>query len=256
VTRSSLAPAAGSGSFPAERLTRLAELEEWHFWFVTRRALVERLLERHLPPGPARILDLGCGTGATGRALHTAGRRVIGLDLLAPGLAARRAADPSAPLLRGSALQLPVGDGRLDAVLALDVLEHVDDAPALDEIHRVLRPGGLLMMTVPAHMWLWSYRDVASGHLRRYNRRSLGMALRGACMSVTEIRAYQFLLFPLVAAGRLLRGRHPGQREVEEQPSPRLNRVLRRINLAEVRWGEVVRWPWGSSLAAVARRPS
>jgi SAM-dependent methyltransferase len=236
---------------PPERLARIGELEGWHFWFAGRRVLVERLLERSVPPGEP-VLDVGCGTGSMVRSLGERGYRVAGLDLVLPRLhVSGDGRLPAARLMQGSATAVPVRDASVSGVLLLDVLEHVDDRAALLEVSRVLRPGGAAVITVPAMPFLWSHRDVAAGHLRRYTRASLVRAVREAGLRLEELRFYQFLLFPLVLASRLL-GRRP---ESEEHPPPRLNRALSAVARAEARWGDRVRWPWGSSLVAVARKP-
>jgi SAM-dependent methyltransferase len=156
--------------------------------------------------------------------------------------------------MRADATRLPIADNVFGAVLLLDVLEHVDDHAALAEVHRVLRPGGVAVITVPAVPWLWSYRDEAAGHLRRYGRRQLVQAITGARLAVLAVQYYQCLLFPLVAATRLLGRRGPRLRDLEERPSRRLNSMMAWVNLTEVRLGDAIPWPWGSSLVAVCRK--
>jgi len=239
--------------FDAARLAKIRELEAWHFWFVGRRELVRGLLARHLDPAPQRLLDVGCGTGHLARELLGAGHRVTAVDFLPESLAAARADAPGVRLLRADAGRLPLADGAFDAVTMLDVLEHVDDAAALAELRRVVRPGGLLVLTVPAYAWLWSHRDEAAGHRRRYTRRSLAAALAGAGFAPLELGAYQCALFPAVAATRLLGRRGPRMRDAEERPPALVNAALTWINRREAALGPG-RLPFGSSLAAACRR--
>jgi SAM-dependent methyltransferase len=238
-------------TFPRERLARLREVEDRHFWFIGRRALVDQLIERHVP-SPARILDIGCGTGAEARRLAGLGHRVVGVDVRPDWLSAN--GPDEATFVRGSAVCLPICDGAVDSVLALDVLEHLDDGAALREVVRVLRPGGALVATVPAGPALWSHRDRAAGHLRRYTRRTLQGALVRAGLDVREVRPYQFFAYPVMAAGRLLGPRSTRVRDREDAPGPIVNRLLTWVNLMEVRLGRTLPWPVGSTLAVAAVR--
>lgn len=247
------AAAAARQGFDGARLARIRELESWHFWFVGRRALVRGLLARHLGPAPQRLLDVGCGTGHLARELLAAGHRVAAVDLLPEALAAARADAPGVGLLRADAGRLPLAAGGFDAVTALDVLEHVDDAAALAELRRVVRPGGLLVLTVPAAPWLWSHRDEAAGHRRRYTRKRLEAALARAGFAPLELGAYQCALFPAVAASRLLGRRGPRLRDAEERPPALVNAALAWLNRGEAALGPG-RLPFGSSLAAACRR--
>lgn len=225
----------------------IAPLESWHFWFVGRDALVRSVLARCTATDPA--LDIGCGTGAFITQLRATGTRIYGLDLKPmPSLAGAAVA--------GSAEALPFVDGSFGAVLARDVLEHVDDHRMLDEVHRVLRPDGTFIALVPAWPSLWSTRDTRAGHLRRYRRRDLVSLIRSHGFTVTEVRGYQMLLLPALAASRL-RERVTGisVNAQEESPSPLLNRLLTRVNAIETafaRWPHP-RPPHGSSLMIVAR---
>lgn len=242
--------------FRADRLARLAAIEEDHFWFGPRFALVERLLNRHRPAPGALVLDVGCGTGALLEPLRRRGYRPLGLDVRPEGLASVRARDPNAWVVQAEADRLPLRSESVDAVLALDVLEHVDDRAVLAEVARVLRPGGLLVASVPAYPWLWSRRDEDAGHLRRYGGRSLERVLREAGLVPRELLRYQCLLFPLVAASRLAGRRGPAVRDLEDAPPRFANRALGAVNRFEVRLGTRVRWPFGSSLVAAAEKPA
>jgi SAM-dependent methyltransferase len=240
---------------PPDRLGRLSRAEGWHFWFVGRRALVDELLRRHVPADGRPLLDVGCGTGFQLRALSAQGYRMVGIDLRPEGLLETRAGMPGARLLRGSATKLPVTDDSVGGVLLLDVLEHVDDGAALAEVRRVLHPGGTAVITVPAFPFLWSHRDEAAGHLRRYTRRGLSRAVALAGIELIEMRFYQFLLFPLVLLSRLAGRWSAATERVEEGPGRALNALLTRIALLDASLGRIIPWPWGSSLVAVCRKP-
>ncbi|HEX8212793.1 MAG TPA: class I SAM-dependent methyltransferase [Longimicrobium sp.] len=237
--------------FTSERLAQLARMERWHFWFVGRRALIDGLLDRHVVRPEPRVLDLGCGTGLMLQRLERRGCRAVGVDMRPEGLRHLRQASPGSPTVQADATHLPFAGDSFDALLLLDIVEHVDDRALLAEVRRVLRPGGVAVLTVPAFPWLWSYRDEAAGHLRRYTRRGLMGSLAGAGLAIREVRYYQFLLFPLVVVSRWLGRRGAAMRDAEERPGGALNALLSRVNRAEAALGRFVPWPWGSSLAAV-----
>jgi len=227
-------------------------MEEAHFWFVGRCRLVLGLVAGALVDQPGALLvDCGCGTGHTQRALRALGLRAVGVDLrpehlLDPGTQAQ--ADTTA---------LPLRSGAADGVLALDVLEHIiDDRAALAELTRVLRPGGLAVFTVPAHPWLWSHRDDDDGHVRRYRRRELVAAVADAGLVVDIVSSYQAVLLPLVVASRLVGRRGKRTRDLEDRPSAPINWLLGTVNRLEVAAFERgISAPWGSSLVLTAHRP-
>src|SRR5262245_3698842 len=137
----------------------------------------------------------------------------IGVDRVAP---ADIVADAAA---------LPLASGKAAALTMLDLLEHVDDDAALTEARRVLRPGGLLLVSVPALPSMWSYRDEAAGHLRRYSKRALLDRLHEHGFIVNRVEAYQCLLAPAVVAGRRLRPNSRRWRDREDAPGALVDRA-------------------------------
>jgi SAM-dependent methyltransferase len=241
----------GRTALRVDRLARLAELEGRHFWFAGRAALVGELLRATLLE-PATVLDAGCGNGRLLAALAADGHRAIGVDLLADGLDRARRWAPGACVARASVDRLPFADMAFDAVVLLDVLEHVDDRAALAEVRRVLRRRGALIVSVPAGPWLWSYRDEDAGHLRRYSRAGLRGLLADEGFGVERLRSYQALLLPVLAVARLRGRRSPALRDLEERPPPLVNGALGRVTSAELALGRVLPLPWGSSIVAMA----
>ena len=240
--------------FRADRLTRLSEIETRHFWFAGRRALLDRLRRKYLTGETRRLLDVGCGTGSEAERISAEGLAVVGVDSGSGLLGSARPARGRVPVVNGDAARLPCRGERFDAVLLLDVLEHVDDASALREARRVLSPGGFLFLSVPAFPGLWSYRDEDAGHRRRYTHASLARGLREARLEIREIGYYQCLLFPFVVISRLLGRRGPARRDAEDLPGFGVNALCGLVNRFEVALGALVRWPWGSSLVAVCQR--
>jgi SAM-dependent methyltransferase len=252
-------PALGSSppetGFDPERLARLAGLEQWHFWFAARRELVRRLLRTRLAPSHQLVLDVGCGPGGTVALLGELGHRAIGLDVHSESLQAVRRAHPGSWVVQADGAALPFASETFDGVTIMDVLEHVDDSAFATEVERVTKPGGWLLVTVPAMPWLWSYQDEVAGHRRRYTRRSVRRLLEAQGFEVRSLIPYQFFLFPLVVGARLLGRRRESVRERELDIPPRVNRLLGAIARAEVAAGRVVTWPFGSSLVALCEKP-
>ncbi|MHC4122292.1 MAG: class I SAM-dependent methyltransferase [Planctomycetota bacterium] len=237
--------------FRKERLERLGELEGWHFWFQGRNKLIWHLLEKYSKGTHQTTLDLGCATGSMLKQMSRWSRHVVGIDLHITGLQGMRDSLPSASTVQGDVTVLPFKEDTFDVVTLMDVLEHVDDRLVLSETRRVLRPGGIGLITVPAFSWLWSYRDIAASHRRRYNRRQIKNLLGEFHFKVLEVRYYQCLLFPLLFISRWFGHEKPMMRDLEETPSPFVNRVLLQINKLEVILGRCISWPWGSSLVIV-----
>lgn len=239
-------------TFHRERLEPIAAAEDAHFWHAPRRGLLlDTIAASGLATG-SRMLDVGCGTGRMVRELQARGMQARGMDPWA-----RESGLPAPDFVAGQAEAIPMPGESFDAACAFDVLEHVDDARALAEIHRILAPGGLLFASVPAHAWLWSVRDELAGHRRRYTRRMLRDRVAAAGFEVQRVFGYQALLLPLLAAARAW-SRLRGHRDTaaEDDPNARGNALLRAINRGEVAIGRIVRPPTGSSLVVVARKRS
>ena len=244
---------------PSE-LTKMFELEDTYWWFVARRALVLALLARHRPSRgeAATLLDVGCGTGAMLAGLSAHGR-AVGIDASEHALAyCRRRGHHDLVQARGESL--PIADASADAVTALDLLEHIpEDGAAVKEFARVLRPGGVLIVTVPAGAWLWSEHDEALDHHRRYRSRRLRELLLEAGLVIERLSPLITLLLLPVAALRLLqrlRRRPEGPRTALIVPSKLVNALLIRLLWLENQWLLRFNLPAGVSLMAVARKPA
>lgn len=171
-------------------------LEDTHWWFVARRNLLVRALAGRLPAN-ARLLDVGCGTGGTMDRLRSLGE-VWGLDMepLALELCRERG---HTNLTLASATDMPFPDNHFDGIVALDVLEHIEDhVSAAKEIARVLKPGGTLVVTVPAYRSLWSRHDIALHHVRRYRAPEMQKLLADTGLTVEKCTYTVSTLFPAV----------------------------------------------------------
>lgn len=230
----------------------MRELEDHYWWFVSRRAMAHAWLMEFAPEG--KTLDLGCGTGALLQTLQSE-REAEGVDFspLALEFCESRGLKN---LHEADAQSLPLPDASFTAVVTLDTLEHVpDDEKAMKEICRVLEPGGILIINVPAFQWLWGPHDVALHHFRRYTPRMLRKRLEEAGFRVVRLSCGVFFLFPVVVAIRLMEKLNRRKPEVR-LPSvpPWLNRLLLKVMEVEVKLMSLVPLPWGSSVCAVAMR--
>jgi len=234
---------------------RMAAHDSTHWWYRARRDILNDYLARYggLPPAPqARVLEIGCGTGHNLPMLSRFGQvDAIEIDPAARRIAAERLGRPvgDAPLP-----ELPgVERGAYDLVAVLDVVEHVaDDAGALRAMGTLLRPGGKVLIAVPAHQWMWSAHDVVNHHHRRYSKASLATAIRAAGMRPEKLSYFNSALFPLAVAARLA-GKLTGRDDSDDSPPPApLNKAFEAVfRLERHLLGRVPMTP-GLSIAAFA----
>ncbi len=232
--------------YSQEQIKRLEIMEKKHFWFKARRVLIISLLKRYLKPG-SLVLDAGCGTGENIAAICKAGFKGVGIDLQLSGLEHKKKEIPQLNLLQADIQALPFKDGVFQAVVLADILEHIEEK-VLNEINRVLSPNGLVLIMVPAYQSLWSLRDKAAGHLRRYNKKRLKKLALEYFGKIEFLSGYQFSLFPLFFLLRKLN--FPPLKE--EKIIPGLNFMLYYLNFLEVK--SQISWPWGTSLVGLIRK--
>lgn len=236
---------------------RMAALDQTHWWYVARRKILSDAIDRLIaPPRDARILEIGCGTGHNFGMLGGFGQvDAIEVDDTARALASERLGRPvgSAPLpeLTG------IADASYDLIALLDVLEHIkDDKAALASIRTKLKPGGSIILTVPANAWMWSAHDTVHHHFRRYNRKTLGAVVAAAGLQTHFISHFNTMLFPLAAAVRIA-GKVTGREEADDaQPPAPLNSVFTSVFGAERHLIGRVPMPFGVSLLAVLGLPT
>lgn len=187
------------------RFADLYTAEQQHFWFRHRRRVLGELFAQLVAGLPAgyQVLEVGCGNGSILEILERVcvGGQVTGSELFPEGLTFARQR-VRCPLVAADIYDLP-WSRHFDIIGMFDVLEHLpDDARALRCLAASLKSSGQLVLTVPAHLSLWSYADVASGHYRRYSTGSLRQVLEGAGFEVQYVTEFMAPLFPLMKLGR------------------------------------------------------
>ncbi|HET9811652.1 MAG TPA: class I SAM-dependent methyltransferase [Sphingomicrobium sp.] len=234
---------------------RMAELDSGHWWFAARRKILESVLRRVVrPPANARLLEIGCGTGHNLEMLSRFGNvEATELNEGARKLASKRLGRE----VRSAALpDLSMFEpASFDVIALLDVLEHIpDDRGALDAARALLKPGGKLLLAVPANPWMWSAHDIAHHHHRRYRKRELRRLAESSGYAVDLLSPFNTLLFPAIAAARVA-GKITGRESSDDSMPPAVvNAALKRVFELEAPLIGRLPMPVGVSLVGVFRR--
>jgi len=250
----------GGTGFEPKAYSELAILEDKNFWFRSRNQLIVWALKRHIPD-IRRYMEIGCGTGYVLSGIAQAYPKALltGSDVFAVGLshAARRV--KVAEMIQMDARHIPYTE-EFDVIGAFDVLEHIkEDETVLSEMLRALRPGGIILITVPQHPFLWSEIDDYACHVRRYRHGELREKVRNAGFFVEYETSFVSLLFPLMVTSRLARPRKTNELLADPLSELRLpvyvNRIFESVMNVErtlIKLG--VHFPFGGSLLLMARK--
>ncbi len=232
------------------------ENEDRHWWFIARRRIVAKILDRFVTRCGGRVLEAGCGTGGNLELLARYGEmHALELDESARKLANERGVCE----VRAGRLpdEIPF-EGEFDLICALDVLEHIeDDAAAARALADRLAPGGTLLLTVPAYRFLWSHHDVVTHHQRRYVRSELVERVVEAGLEVRCATYFNTILFPVVCLVRFVKkilGREEGSDFSIH--SSLVNDLLTAVFSAERLLVPWLRLPFGVSILVIAEKPA
>lgn len=233
-------------------------VEDTHWWFVGRRAILESFLRQIVEDQRSgtrdlRILDVGCGTGANLEMLAQFGK-AEGVDVSDDALEFCRL--KGLTVQKGLAEQLPYADEMFDITTALDVVEHLDDDVAgLKEMHRVTKTGGRSLIFVPAFMWLWGVQDDVSNHRIRYTKRQIVERIKKAGYTVERATYANFTFFAPILGGRALMKFTGIKPESENNVNvSALNGVFGKLFGAERHWLKRFDFPFGVSIVVIARK--
>jgi SAM-dependent methyltransferase len=233
-------------------------VEDSHWWFVGRRAILESFLESintefKIPNSKLSILDVGCGTGANLEMLKQFGD-AEGVDVSDDALEFCRL--KGLKVHKGLAESLPFADESFDLVTALDVVEHLDDDIAgLKEMNRVLKADGKTLIFVPAFMWLWGVQDDISNHRIRYTREQIVERLNAAGFKIERATYANITFFLPILLGRFFMKVTGIKPESENNVNvSALNGIFGKIFSAEKYWLKKSNFPFGVSIVIVATK--
>jgi len=243
-----------------QEYSQMYELESSHWYFVGKRVVLERLLKKVLISGcEYDLLDVGCGTGIFLTVLEQFGN-AVGVDTSAVALEFCRKRGLSRLFQSIKETELPFEDRSFDVVTAFDLLEHLeDDVSMLCEIKRVCRPGGQILLTVPAHPFLWSEHDIALHHKRRYKQKNFRSLLSAADLKCRRMTYINSFLFPVAVMYRTLRNLLPkkesqAKSEFFVQLPAAVNKILLSIFAMESRLIPRMSLPMGLTLLALCEK--
>lgn len=240
-----------------EEYACMRAVEDTHWWYRGLHALVSRAVGRHLSSG-APVVDVGCGTGGMAARLESA-YVITGVDLAPEAVAFCRERGMTR-VAQADAGQLPLAGEVAEGVLLLDVLYHAgvpDRAAVLREAYRIVRPGGIVVLNVPAYQWLYSSHDVAVHTAHRFTRGEINGLLREVGFEIVQSSYWNSLLLPAIVACRVGRKWLPERGSDLDPHTPDwVNRVLGGLLAFERQVMACCAWPAGLSILVVARRPS
>jgi SAM-dependent methyltransferase len=236
---------------------KLDRLEKEHWFYAGKREIVRYWIQKLHPLLPGSFLvDCGAGTGCFAAEMQSI-CNVLAVDDHEESLRIATANLGSEHVRRGSCLALPVPEVSVDCLTALDVLEHVEnDSAAIAEFSRVIRPGGIVVITVPALQALWSDWDLSLHHWRRYNRQSFLRLLTHPLFALEHWNFINVLALPAIYLSRKLRAITGASGRAEDVIPPKWLNVFLRKTFTGLANQEQVRFPFGVGLLAVLRRIS
>jgi 2-polyprenyl-3-methyl-5-hydroxy-6-metoxy-1,4-benzoquinol methylase len=233
------------------------------FWVSSRNRLFKSLVQRNLSPtGKTKFLEIGCGTGDfIQQIVKNENLEITGSEIYLKGLQYAKKNLPSVDFVQFDVTKGTIGE-QFDMITAFDVIEHIDnDISAISNISQMLKKDGVLIISVPQHMFLWSKLDEIVKHKRRYSRRELVDKLQENGFNIRYCTSFLFILFPLMLISRMFdKGRDQSQSDqVALEKRVKFTNVLNwifdhlmRVDEALIRLG--ISLPFGGTLVVVARK--
>ena len=244
--------------FEAGFFEQLATLEDENFWFIARNQLIIWALENYLPD-TKNFLEIGCGTGfvLSGISKAKPSLKTYASEFFKEGLDFAKARMPKTTLFQMDARNIPFAE-EFDTIGAFDVIEHIqEDTQVLKEIHKALRPGGGLMLTVPLHQWMWSAQDDYAHHVRRYAVKELCDKAQGAGFEILRKTGFVSLLLPLMYTSRYFQSKDPKTLDASKELklSKPINTLFKGIMALERTYIQLGgNFPVGGSMLLVAKK--
>lgn len=238
---------------------KMNRLEQEHWWFVSRRSIIETVLQSQVKSlgSHSKILDAGCGTGGNLQLLSSLGCDVIGLEMEPEAAEIARTKSGKTVYIGSLPDQIPFADESFDLIVLLDVLEHIDDdIGVLSSLSAKLKPGGNLLITVPAFSFLWCNHDEAHHHKRRYRLNELVGKMRQCHLYPKYASYFNTWLFPVIALVRITQKRLGFFKKPDDlsMPSPYFNNLLMSVMSSERHILKHGKLPFGVSIMAIAQK--
>lgn len=238
---------------------KMGRLEQEHWWFASRRSIIETIVYSRLKSigSHSKILDAGCGTGGNLDLLCSLSCDVTGLEMEPNAAEIARSKSGKAVYIGSLPDQVPFVDDSFDLIVLLDVLEHIeDDRGALASLTAKLKPGGHLLITVPAFSFLWSNHDESHHHKRRYRLQELCGKMRQCNLDPKYASYFNTWLFPLIALVRIMQMRFGISQRSDDlsMPSKFLNKLLLYIMSSEKHILKRGKLPFGVSIMAIGQK--
>lgn len=237
-------------------LQNFNQVEQFHWWWAGRQKLVLDLLSSE---EPKKILDIGCGTGETISFLQKQfpDANIQGVDLSPEAVKFTKSRGHQATI--SSATKLPFPDKTFDAVLLLDVIEHIkDDTNTIKEAKRVIKNNGCIIITAPSLPFIWSAHDQNQGHFRRYTRSRITAIAKKNSLTLTKISYFNFIFSPIIIVVRILSrfslfnrlGEYDSKLNYQIAYNSLINSLLKTIFLTEIQLLKYLNYPFGISIVA------